>query len=74
MKSDLIVQKAKKVVSDLSLSYKIDHLKQYTNVIDKYKHSENELRRYIFDIADDDHQRNYLFVNRVLKQIDLMLL
>jgi hypothetical protein len=74
MKSDLIVQKAKKVVNELGLSYRIDHLKQYTNAIDKYKHSENELRKYIFDMADDDHQRNYLFVNRVLKQIDLMLL
>jgi hypothetical protein len=74
MKSDLIVQKAKKVINDLGLLHRIDHLKQYSNVIDKYKHSENELRRYILDIADDDHQRNYLFVNRVLKQVDLMLL
>jgi hypothetical protein len=74
MKSDLIVQKAKKVVNDLGLLHKIDHLKQYANVIDKYRHSENEIRRYIYDIADDDLQRNYLFVNRVLKQIDLMLL
>jgi hypothetical protein len=74
MKTDLIVNKAKKVVYDLGLLHKIDHLKQYTNVIDKYRHSENEIRRYIYDIAENDQQRNYLFVNKVLKQIDLMLL
>jgi hypothetical protein len=74
MKTDLIVQRAKKVVINLGLLHRIDHLKQYTSVERRERYTENEIRKYIFDIAEDDQQQNYLFVNRVLKQINLMLL
>jgi hypothetical protein len=74
MKTDIIVQRAKTVINDLGLLYKIKHLKRYTNVENRERHSENDLRKYIYSIAENDQQRNYLFVNKVLKQIDLMLL
>ncbi len=74
MKTDLIVQRAKKVVINLGLLHRIDHLKQYTSVERRERYTENEIRRYIFDIAEDDQQRNYLFIGKVLKQINLMLL
>jgi len=74
MKTDLIVQRAKKVVINLGLLHRIDHLKQYTSVERRESYTENEIRRYIFDIAEDDQQRNYLFIGKVLKQINLMLL
>jgi hypothetical protein len=74
MKTDLIVQRAKKVVINLGLLHRIDHLKQYTSVERRERYTENEIKKYIFDIAEDDQQRNYLFIGRVLKQINLMLL
>ena len=74
MKTDILVNRAKTVINDLGLLHRIEYLKQYTNIIDRHRYSENEIRRYIFDIAEDDQQRNYLFVKKVLKQIDLMLL
>lgn len=74
MKTDLIVQRAKKVVINLGLLHRIDHLKQYTSVERRERYTENEIRKYIFDIAEDDQQRNYLFIGWVLKQINLMLL
>lgn len=74
MKTDLIVQRAKKVVINLGLLHRIDHLKQYTSVERRERYTENEIRKYIFDIAEDDQQRNYLFIGKVLKQINLMLL
>lgn len=70
----ICIQRAKTVINDLGLLHRIDHLKQYTNIEKRERYSENEIRRYIFDIAVDDHQRNYLFVGKVLKQINLMLL
>jgi hypothetical protein len=74
MKTDVIVQRAKTVINNLGLLYRIDYLKEYKNTERKERYKENEIRRYIFDIAENDQQRNYLFVNKVLKQIDLMLL
>ena len=74
MKTDIIVQRAKTVINDLGLLNRIDHLKQYTNVEKRERYTENEIRRYVFDIAEDDQQRNYTFVEKVLKQINLMLL
>ena len=74
MKTDILVQKAKTVIHNLGLLHRIDHLKQYTSVERRERYTENEIKRYIFDLAEDDQQRNYLFVGRVLKQINLMLL
>lgn len=72
MKTDIIVQRAEEVVNKLRLLCREEVLKQDEDAMGEY--SENEIRKYIFDIAEDDHQRNYLFVDKVLKQIDLMLL
>lgn len=74
MKTDIIVQKAKTVINDLGLRYRIDHLKQYTNIIKEERYSENDLRKYILGLADDQPQMNYLFIEKVLKQINLLLL
>jgi len=74
MKTDIIVQRAKTVINDLGLIYRIENLKQYKNTTQSKRYSENDLRRYIFDIAENDPERNYLFVGKVLKQINLMLL
>jgi hypothetical protein len=61
MKTDIIVNR-------------IDYLKEYTNTERRERYKENEIRRYILDIAEDDQQRNYTFVEKVLKQINLMIL
>jgi len=74
MKTDIVVQRAKKVINNLGLLHRIGHLKEYTNVIKKDRYSENDLRKYIRDLAEDQPQMNYLFVEKVLKQINLLLL
>lgn len=74
MKTDIVVQKAKTVINNLGLLHRLDHIKEYTNIEKRERYKENEIRRYILDIAENDKQRNYLFIERVLKQINLMLL
>jgi hypothetical protein len=74
MKTDIIVQRAKTVINNLGLINRIDYLKEYTNTERRERYKENEIRRYILDIAEDDQQRNYTFVEKVLKQINLMVL
>lgn len=74
MKTDKVVFRAKTVVNNLGLLHRIDHLKEYTNVIKKDRYSENDLRKYIRDLAEDQQQMNYLFVEKILKQINLILL
>lgn len=74
MKKDIIVQRAKEVINDLKLRIRIDYLKQYKSVIYKERYSENEIKIYILELAENNHEQNYLFVNRVLKQINLLLL
>ncbi len=74
MKTDIIVQRAKTVIHDLGLLHRIDYLKEYTNVVKRERYSENDLRRYIRDLAIEQPQMNYLFIEKVLKQINLLLL
>lgn len=74
MKKDIIVQRAKTVIKDLGLCIRIDYLKQYKSVIQQERRSENDLKRYILLLAEDEHEQNFLFVNKVLKQINLLLL
>jgi hypothetical protein len=74
MKTDIIVQRAKTVIHDLGLLHRIEHLKQYTNIENRERYSENDLRRYIRDLAIEQVQMNYTFVEKVLKQINLLLL
>lgn len=74
MKTDIIVQRAKIVISDLGLLHRINHLKEYTNVLKLERYTEDYLRRYILSLAEDQQQMNYLFVEKILKQINLLLL
>jgi hypothetical protein len=74
MKNDLIVQRAKKVITDLGLLNRIGYIKEYTNVLKEDRYSENYLLKYILNLAEDQQQMNYLFVEKVLKQINLLLL
>ena len=74
MKTDILVQTAKKVIYDLGLRNRIDYLKEYTTVIQKERYTENYLRKYILNLAIEEPQMNYLFIEKVSKQINLMLL
>lgn len=74
MKKDLIVQRAKTVINDLGLVFRIDYLKEYKNIVQLERYSENYLRRYILSLAEDQPQMNYLFIEKVLRQINLLLL
>ena len=74
MKTDIIVQKAKTVIHDLGLLNRIDYLKEYTSILQKERYTENYLRKYILNLAIEQPQMNYLFIEKVLKQINLLLL
>ena len=74
MKTDIIVQRAKTVINDLGLIQRIDYLKEYKNINQSDRYKESYLNRYILSLAEDQKQMNYLFIEKVLKQINLMLL
>jgi hypothetical protein len=74
MKTDIIVQRAKTVINDLGLIQRIDYLKEYKNINQSDRYKESYLKRYILSLAEDQKQMNYLFIEKVLKQINLMLL
>ena len=74
MKTDIIVQRAKTVINDLGLIQRIDYLKEYKNINQSDRYKESYLKRYILSLAEDQTQMNYTFVEKVLKQINLMLL
>jgi hypothetical protein len=74
MKKDIIVQRAKTVINDLGLVFRIDYLKEYKNIVQIERYTENYLRKYILHLAENENEMNYLFVEKVLKQINLMLL
>lgn len=74
MKTDIIVQRAKTVINDLGLIQRIDYLKEYNNINQSDRYKESYLKRYILSLAEDQKQMNYLFIEKVLKQINLMLL
>ena len=73
MKNDIIVKKAKKVIKHLGLVRRT-HLKDYTNSTKEGRYSENEVRKCILKNAENDSERNYLFIEKILKQINLFLL
>ena len=74
MKTDIIVQREKTVINDLGLIQRIDYLKEYKNINQSDRYKESYLKRYILSLAEDQKQMNYLFIEKVLKQINLMLL
>lgn len=74
MKTDIIVQRAKTIINDLGLVGRIEYLKEYKNIVQVERYSENYLRKYILQLAENENEMNYLFVEKVLKQINLMLL
>ena len=73
-KKDIIVQKAKTTINDLGLINRNSYLKAYRNINRTEWYNENYLRKYILQLAEDQTQMNYLFVEKVLKQINLLLL
>lgn len=73
MKNDIIVKKAKKVINHLGLVRRT-YLKNYTNYTKIERYSENDVRKCILKNAENDSERNYLFIEKVLKQINLFLL
>jgi hypothetical protein len=73
MKNDIIVKKAKKVIKHLGLVRRT-HLKNYTNYTKIERYSENDVKKCILKNAENDSERNYLFIEKVLKQINLFLL
>lgn len=64
MKIDLIVQRAKTVINDLGLVQRIDYLKEYKNINQSDRYTEKYLKKYILNLADDQPQMNYLFVEK----------
>lgn len=74
MKTDIIVQRAKITINDLGLINRNNYLKAYRNINRSEWYEENYLRKYILQLAENENEMNYLFVEKVLKQINLMLL
>ena len=74
MKKDIIVHKAKAIINDLGLVGRIDYLKEYKNINQIERYSEKYLKKYILQLAENENEMNYLFIEKVLKQINLMLL
>ena len=74
MKNDTIVQRAKITINDLGLINRNNYLKAYRNINRSEWYEENYLRRYILQLAKNESEMNYTFVEKVLKQINLMLL
>ena len=66
--------KSKTVINDLGLIQRIDYLKEYKNINQSDRYTEKYLKRYVLSLAEDQPQMNYLFIQKVLKQINLMLL
>lgn len=71
MKKDIIVQRAKETIKDLQLTFK--HGDNYRNAC-KEGISANSVRKKILWLANEDPEENYVFVEKVLKQINLLLL
>lgn len=74
MKTDIIVQRAKITINDLGLINRNNYLKAYRNINRSEWYEENYLRKYILQLAKNETEMNYTFVEKVLKQIKLMLL
>lgn len=73
MKNNIIVKKAKKVIKELDLFRSIDS-KIYINHTKDLRYSANEVRKCILENAANDFEMNYLFIEKILKQINLFLL
>lgn len=71
--SERIVIIAKKVVKKMELFFYIKHTNQYVNLC-KDKLSEREVIKNIMIESNDDTEQNYLFINKVLNQIKLIIL
>jgi hypothetical protein len=69
-----IVEIAKKTIKEKDLNFKIQSSKRYYLKNSSDFLSENELKKIILNMAFCPEEQSYLFINRVLKQIDLMLL
>jgi predicted AAA+ superfamily ATPase len=68
-----LISISEKVIKNLGITHYMKHIKTYrSNFLGQL--SENELRKEALKWATNDFERTYIFVNRVLKQINLLLL
>lgn len=74
-KSDIIVERAEKVIKMLGLTEKTHRLLGYYTKHPKANYyEENTVKQCILKLASDNSEKMYPFVNKILKQIDLLLL
>lgn len=71
-KNENIVRDANKIIDKLDLMYYIDHAKLFMNS-DKERFSINEVKLAIFTQGTTDNEKTYLYANKVIKQLQMML-
>jgi hypothetical protein len=71
-KQENIYHTANEVIEVLDLRYYIDHAKIFMNV-DKERFSINEIKLHISHLGKNDYEKTYLFANKVIKQLQMML-
>ena len=69
---DQIVSKALLIIKQLKLTYFITHLDCFKNEYKQIVHI-NEIKREILKTAKSQSEMNYLFIDKILKQIKLLL-
>lgn len=68
-----LVKISKSVIKNLDLKFYLSHARAYKN----YSNEEVQMRmvkREALKLASNDHELTYLFVDRVIKQINLFLI
>ena len=68
-----LVKISKKVISNLDLTNYVAHAKIYKSA-SFGKITINEVKRDALKMATNDFEQTYIFINRVLKQINLLLI
>lgn len=68
---DIIVKRAEEVIDGMKLTSIIVHRKEYKS--NNVTYSENDMIRHILKLGKKDNQKNYLFVGKVVKQINMLL-
>jgi hypothetical protein len=68
-----LVKISKKIIRNLDLKTYITHAKLYKNNSSQ-KISINEVKKEALKLASNDFESTYLFIDRVLKQINLLLI
>lgn len=74
MKKDLIVERAKQVISKMGLNYHYPEDKYYLSIIYEKRHELGSVKKQILNLAKEPAEQNFVFVEKVVKQINLFLL